>query len=192
MQDFEGLVGGEDVGEVAEVDEVDELLRRHFGEELPDGSARLLGGQVPGGVDDRAGRHVHHALLGAEPAQLRVMGELAVQRAEIGRGTGRRAPDHVRAHRFDGGCHDLVAASDGEAEAMALDEGSVCFRAERGIGTQDDIGGGVVGIGVHGVRAVQLLRGRKADVVDLEVRDGLTHVRPQGNNIGPLFWSSDV
>ncbi len=178
-QDGERLLGGEGVGEVPEVDEGDELLGRHLGQELPDGSARVLGRQVPGGVDDRAGRHVHHALLRAQPAQLRIVGEVPVQRAEVGRGPGHRTPDQIGPQCLDGGRHPLVAAPDGETEAMALDIATAAATV-RGIGSQDDVGGRVVGVGVHGVRAVQLFRGRKTDVVDLEVRDGLTHVRPQG------------
>ncbi|GAA3728588.1 hypothetical protein GCM10023082_28090 [Streptomyces tremellae] len=101
-----------------------------------------------------------------------------------GRERGGPADDMV-AQRLDGGGRHVVAASDGEAESEAL--GPVR-------GTQDDVGCRVVGVRVHRVGAVELLRGGEADVVDLEPGDALTHARAPScdqKNIGPL-GSSDV
>ena len=76
-QDLEGVLAREGVGEVAEIDEVDQLLGRHAGEQLPEGQAGALGLEIPQRIDHRADRHVHDALLRAEPAQLGVPDELA-------------------------------------------------------------------------------------------------------------------
>src|SRR5262245_23438028 len=44
------------------------------------------------------------------------------------------------------------------------------------VGAQHDVGGGVVRVGVHRVRAVQLARGREADIVRIERDDTSSHV----------------
>jgi len=72
-EDVEGLVANERAGEVAEVDDVDDLLGRHLRQQAPQLQAGALGAQVPQSVEDGAGGHVHDALLRAEPAQLRVV-----------------------------------------------------------------------------------------------------------------------
>src|SRR5690606_9829059 len=50
LQNGNGLVTGQYVGKVAEVDNVGDLFRREFGHQLPDGLALLLGQKVPEGV----------------------------------------------------------------------------------------------------------------------------------------------
>ena len=64
------------VGQVAEIDDADDLLRRHVGDQPPDRLAGLLGQQVPDGVDHRAGGQMHGALVRADPAQLAVAGQV--------------------------------------------------------------------------------------------------------------------
>ena len=83
-QDLQRLVAGEGVRQVAEVDEVDDLLRRHLGQQLPQRYAGALGVEVPHGVDDSTDRHVHDALLRPQPAQLRVVHQPAPGRAQVG------------------------------------------------------------------------------------------------------------
>ncbi|CAM5243625.1 hypothetical protein STANM309S_05160 [Streptomyces tanashiensis] len=56
--------------------------------------------------------------------------------------------DDVFAQGVDGGDLDIVATADREGEAMAL---VGAFG-----GAQDEVGGGVVGVGIHGVGPVQL------------------------------------
>src|SRR5690606_29748380 len=72
----DGLITGQYVGKVAEVDNGGDLFRREFGHQLPDGLALLLGQKVPEGVDDGAGGEVHGALVRADPAQLAVAGQV--------------------------------------------------------------------------------------------------------------------
>lgn len=69
-EDLERLLGGEGVGDVAEVDQVDNLRGRHVGDDAPDGLSERLGPQVPDGIDDGTEREVDDALLRADPAQL--------------------------------------------------------------------------------------------------------------------------
>ena len=72
-------------------------------------------------------------------------------------------PDHaMRASASIAAQHDLVAAADGEGQAVAL---------VVAVGFENDIGGRIVGIRVHGVRAVEGGRGREAQVVGEESGD---------------------
>ena len=83
-QDRERLVGRDGVAQVAEVDERHELLGAEPREVLPQREPGALGPQVPQRVDDRPDRHVHDALLRAEPAQLRVVHESSRRGAHVG------------------------------------------------------------------------------------------------------------
>ncbi|GAB3995002.1 hypothetical protein GCM10029992_11060 [Glycomyces albus] len=65
------------------------------------------------------------------------------------------AADDVLGERLDRRAADVVAASDGEGEAVA-------FAAV--VGVQDDVGRRVVGVGVHRVGAVEAARSGEADV----------------------------
>lgn len=167
-QDLQRLVTGEGVAEVAEVDQVDQFLGGHTGQQFPDRAAARRAARSQAALTTALGRHVHHALLRAQPAQLGVVGEQPVEGAEITGHTVHPAPDDIGSEGPDRGGDDVVAAADREAEAVPR---QVAGR----IRTEYDIGGGVVGVGIHGVRAVELLRGRKADVVDLDLGDGRTH-----------------
>ena len=64
----------------------------------------------------------------------------------------------------DGRDTDVRALADGEREAVTF-EGRVA-------GVQDDVRRGVVGVRVHGVRAIVGASGREADVERLDARDG--------------------
>ena len=81
------------------------------------------------------------------------------------RTSSRSEPDHQRRQRVDRRDLDLGTAAGGEREAVALEP-------VRRVGAQDRVGGGVVGIDVDGVGAVEQLRRRKADVGGLERGDG--------------------
>src|SRR5699024_11105622 len=139
LEDLEGLPGGEGVGEVPPVDERDEIGRVEVGEDLPYGSAERSGVQIPEGVDERGRGHVDHALLGAEPAQLRIAGEGAGEWAEPFGQVVDVDADDVVGQGVDRGDADLVAPTDREREAVAL---------EVTVGLENDVGGGVVRIGV--------------------------------------------
>ena len=158
LQQLQRLLARERVGEVAEVHEVDELLGVEPGQQLPQRQPLALGAQVPQRVDHGADRHVHDALLGAEPAQLGVVDQLAPEPAEVGQDGLDLAAEEVPAQRLDRGHLHVVAPADREHEAVALE-------AVVGVGAQPDVGGGVVGVGVHGVRPVERRRRGEPDVV---------------------------
>src|SRR5699024_3457195 len=103
--------------------------------------------------------HGHHALLGAQPAQLRVADELAVDPAQIGEHLLDVAAHQVRGEGGDGRALHVVAAADREHQRGAL---------VRGVGAQREVGGGVVRIRVHRVGAVEVAAGGEADVLDVE------------------------
>jgi hypothetical protein len=107
---------------------------------------------------------VHDALLGAQPAQLGVADQTPPEAAHVGPQLVDVGADDDRRERLDGGDLHLGAAPEGEREAVAL--GAVAA-----LGVQDDIGRRVVGVGVHGIRAVERPRGREADVEGLERSD---------------------
>ena len=161
-QDLERLVARERVGQVAEVDEVDELLGAHRRQQLPQRQAGALGLQVPQRVDHRADGHVHDALLGAEPAQLRVVDELPPHGAHVGQQLVGVAAHEPLAERLDGGHLDVVAAPDREDEAVP---------GVPGVRRHPHVGRGVVRVRVHGVRPVERQRRREPDVGGLEVGD---------------------
>lgn len=72
-EDFEGLLWSECVGDVAEVDEGDNLRGGHVGDDAPDRFVERLRPEVPDGVYDGAEGKVDDALLGADPTELRVV-----------------------------------------------------------------------------------------------------------------------
>lgn len=113
-QDLERLFRGERVGDVAEVDQVDDLRRCHVCDDAPDGLAEGFGPQVPDGVYDRAEREVDDAFLGADPAELRVVDEMAPCLAPVRDERFECAALDAVGEVRDGGADDLVAAADCE------------------------------------------------------------------------------
>ena len=89
-EDAQGLIAGERIAEVAEVDQIDDLLGGQAREQLPQRLASTFGAQVPQGVEHRTRRHVHDALLGAEPPQLGVAGQLTTEVSEVRPASPRR------------------------------------------------------------------------------------------------------
>src|SRR5205814_3765849 len=160
-QDRQRVVRGERVGQVPEVDQRHDLLRRHLREHQPQRLPRALGREVPHRVDHGRDGHVHDALLRTEPAQLRVVHQLLPEPAEVGEDALDRPADEVRPQRLDRGRLDVVAAADGEREPVPL-------QAVLVVGAQHHVGRGVVRVRVHRVRAVQLPGRREADVVGIE------------------------
>jgi hypothetical protein len=146
-QDRQRLLGRECIREIAEIDLRDDLLGRHVGDESPHGLARMACGQVPRGVDDRADRHVHHALFGAEPAQLRIAVEFARERAEVAGDAFDRAAHHEVFQRGERGRLHIIAPADRKDEAVARE-------AIGAIGADRHIGRRVVGVRVHRIGTV--------------------------------------
>ena len=156
-QDGEGFIAGEGVLEVAEVDGGDDLLGGHVGEQAPDGFAFGAGVEVPDSVKQRTTGEVDDALIRAEPAQLGVAGELKGKGVEVPGDVAELPAFHERREVVEGADDDVGAPAEREGEAVA-------FHARRGF--EDAVGGGIVGVGVHGIGADVLARGREADVKD--------------------------
>jgi hypothetical protein len=96
------------------------------------------------------------------------VGELAPHRAEVGEQILGVPADDVAGEALERRRLHLVAAADGEGEAVA----GVPVGGVRG---EPDVGRRVVRVGVHGVRPVQRDRRGEADVVRLQPSD-LAHV----------------
>lgn len=76
-KDLEGLLGGERISDISEVDQINNLLRRHVCNNSPDWLAERLCPQVPDGVYNGTESEMDDALLGANPAELRVVDKMA-------------------------------------------------------------------------------------------------------------------
>jgi hypothetical protein len=149
LEQFHRLVRGERVGQVAEVDQGGELRRAHLGEQQPQRLARAPDGQVPAGVEDRAGGHVHHAAGRAEPVQRAVADQPPPEAAEIGQDLVQVPARQERLEQPDRRELDVVAAPDGEREPVPGQRGI------RSVGSDDHVRGGVVRRRVHRVRPGQ-------------------------------------
>lgn len=137
-----------------EVDAADELLGCHLGDEAEDRFADVATPQVPDGVDDCASCQVDGALVRADPAELAVAGDVAPEAGGV-------LLDPREAEAADSGlegpqtgAHYFVAPSDREGESVALEMGLVCL--------EDDVGGRVVRVRVHGIGAVEVVARREA------------------------------
>ena len=86
------------------------------------------------------------ALLGAEPAELRVRDQPAPEAAEVRDEVLDRRADDVRRERLDGGDADLRSAADRERQSVALDALGV-------IRLEHDVRGRVVRVRIHRVGA---------------------------------------
>jgi hypothetical protein len=146
-KEVDSLVGGDRVGDVAEVDGRHDLLRRQIGEKPPDRHAACLRPQVPDRIDDRSRRDVHHALLRPEPAELVLRDEAPPESGEVIGDAFERAPDDERLERADRCDADLGPAAVRERQSVT--------RKLRVVGVEDDVGGRVVGAAMHRVRPVQ-------------------------------------
>ena len=120
VENLESFVGRQRVDDVAEVDAGDDLTRRHVGEQFPERLVRRPRVQVPHRVDDSRQRQVDDALLRSEPSKLRLVRQHPPETGEVRRDLVEPAADDETAERLDGQHADIVAASDGEGEAMTL------------------------------------------------------------------------
>ena len=154
-QQVERLVGVDRVGEVAEVDARDELLRREVAHEAPQRFALDARPQVPYRVHERGGREVDHPLFRPEPPELAVAGEPPPEPGAVRDQLLEVAPHDQRRELLDRRAAQVVAAADGERHADAL---------VRTIGREEHVRARVVGILVHGVGARERDRRRCPDV----------------------------
>ena len=164
--DVQGLLPGQHVRDVLEIETIDELLGRHIGEQPPEGLARVSGEHVPDGIHDSAAGHVNDALLRAQPLQLAVTAQPLVEAADIGSNLVKIPAEHQMTHALDGLTTEIIAAAYGEYQPVA--DKAAC-------GFHFNIGRRVVGGLVFGIGAVQGLGRWKAQVCRVEPDDAVTH-----------------
>ena len=161
LEEVNGLLdlfprGLKTVEEKFEVDARHDLGGAQVRHQLPDWFAGGLRPEVPDSVNDRAGGEMHDAIVGAEPAQLRISGELLIERPHIAQKFVKVTIHDVGFQTFQSRHLNIVASTNGEHRRMpALTSGDA----------EAHIGGGVVGIRIHGIRAIKLLRGGEANVL---------------------------
>ncbi len=103
---------------------------------------------------------MNHALLGPEPAKLRIGRQPPPEAGEVGGDVVQPLADDQVTKGLDRRGADFVPAPDREREPVSLDAG---------VGTQDDVGGGVIRIDMDRVRARKRARGREAQIEDVKV-----------------------
>ena len=154
-QDRCGILRGQGVADVGEVHRADQLLGGHLAQQQPQRLLLTAGADVPQGVHQATAGHVGDALLGAEPAQLRVVDQPAGRITQVvDEFVGVPADEQLPVAVHGGGDQFIAAA--------AVEDQPVAGFAV--VGAHFDIGGGVVGVDVDGVRAVELEGGGEADV----------------------------
>ena len=84
LQHLNGLLFGDGICDVSEINARNELLRRHVSNNSPDGLVEGLGPQVPDGVDNGTKSKVNDTLLRANPSQLTVRDEVSPGLAPVG------------------------------------------------------------------------------------------------------------
>jgi len=162
LEQRDGFVAGESVVDVMEVDEAGNAFGLHIGQKLPERFAFSSGVKIPHSVDQCGGCKVNDSLFRAEPAELRVAGELLAERAEIVRDGAERAAGGVPRQIADGIAAQIVAVTAGKGETEA---------AQVAIRFEDAISGGIVGIFVNRVRTDAFPRSGKAKIDDTDVGD---------------------
>ena len=114
LEHSDSLLGGNSIGDVAEVNAVDELLRAHVGDNAPDGLVEGLGPEIPDGVNDSAEGEVDDALFGTDPAELGVVDEMAPCLTPVCDEGGEGSSLETLGDVVDGGADDVVSTADGE------------------------------------------------------------------------------
>ncbi len=145
-----------------EVDEAGDAFGFHIGQQLPDRFIFNARVEIPHRVDHCSGCEVNDSLFRAEPAELRVAGELAAERAEVVRDGAERAAGCVTRQIADGIAAEIVAVTAGEGEAEA---------AQAVIRLENAVGCGIIGIFVDRVRTDAFPRSGKAKIDDTDVGD---------------------
>ena len=171
-QNIDGLLRSEGVGQVTEVKRRDELFRLHLGKEQPERLAGALGLEIPQSRKHGADGHVLDALLRAEPAQLRIAHEQIPCETHVVEQFLDVTTDKGLGHGVDGPDDDIVATADGEDESIA---------GITGIRGDDDVGGGVIRIRVHGIGARERGRCREPEIIRGDFGDNAHSALPWKN-----------
>lgn len=114
LEQRNGLLWGDGVCDVAEVNAADELLRSHVRDNAPDGLIEGLGPQIPQSVDHGSQGKVDDTLLGSDPAQLAVGYQVTPCLAPVGGQLVQVLADYQGSEKADGGADNLVSTANGE------------------------------------------------------------------------------
>ena len=117
---------------------------------------------------------MHGALVGTDPAQLAIAGHMAPEPTGVFGNPAQLQAEDAAFQRLDRGHHDFIATANGEGQAMPF---------KIAVGAQNDIGGRVIGIGIHRIGTIERGRGGEAQVVRFE-RCNLGHGKLDGRGVG--------
>ncbi len=149
LENCERLVPGQHVSEITVINDIGDFFCAHISHQLPHRLAGFLGQQIPHRVDNGAGGEMHCTLVGADPAQLAVAGQMPPIFARVLSDRGKIGADDEVTHRFDGHAANIVAPADGEGQPVAF--------KTRLIRVENDISRRIIRVGVHRIGAVQAL-----------------------------------
>lgn len=120
LEEGNGLLGCDGIGDVAEVNAADELLGSHVRDDAPDRLVQGLGPEIPEGVDDGTKSQVDDTLLGSDPAQLAVGNEVAPGLTPVGGEFIKVFADYEGSEERNGGADDFVTAANGEGLGLLV------------------------------------------------------------------------
>ena len=120
---------------------------------------------------------MHGALVGADPAQLAVAGQMPPELSGMREDIAKFGADDQMFHGIDRRAADFIAAADRKRQPVAR-------KAVR-IGIESDVGRRVIRIGVHRVRTIQAQRGGEAQVKDAKIGDA-------GHGFAPEWMAASV
>src|SRR5580698_6176214 len=160
FEQSDGFIAGESIVDVMEVDEAGDAFGLHLGQQLPNRFIFNTRVEIPYRVDESSGCKVDDTLFRAEPAKLRIAGELTAEGAQIVRDGAERATGYVTGQIADGIAAEIVAVTAGKGEAET---------AQALVRFEDAVGSGIVGIFIDRVRADAFPRSGKAQVDDADV-----------------------
>lgn len=114
LKQLNRLFGGNSVGDIAEINAANKLLRAHIGNNTPHRLTQRLSPEVPQSIDNSTQSEVDNTLLGTDPAQLAVRDEVAPGLAPVSGELVELLADDERSHEGDSSADDFIAAADGE------------------------------------------------------------------------------
>jgi hypothetical protein len=153
--------------QVAQVEQVNNLLWSEIKQKTPQRKPTCLGPKVEAGIGEGRQRQVYNTFMGPEPAELRVLRELTGNLSEVCHQLFDFPSDKVGAEHFGSLTNQLVASAQGKCDS----------RTERSIRRcKNRCRKGILGAGMNRIAARAIFE-RKSGVATFERNDALS--RPQ-------------